>query len=77
MTLVERKRLNYKKWYEANKQKKLEYNHNRNIDPKTKQRNILTYLNTNKTNLDNYKKKTIEKYKIYENNGKFYGKELT
>ena len=77
MTLAERKRLNYKKWYEANKQKKLEYNHNRNIDPKTKQRNILTYLNTNKTNLDNYKKKTIEKYKIYENNGKFYGKELT
>ena len=77
MTLAERKRLNYKKWYEANKQKKLEYNHNRNIDPKTKQRNILTDLNTNKTNLDNYKKKTIEKYKIYENNGKFYGKELT
>ena len=77
MTLAERKRLNYKKWYEANKQKKLEYNHNRNIFPKTKQRNILTDLNTNKTNLDNYKKETIAKYKIYENNGKFYGKELT
>ena len=46
-------------------------------DPKTKQRNILTDLNTNKTNLDNYKKETIAKYKIYENNGKFYGKELT
>ena len=77
ISLAERKRLNYKKWYEANKQKKLEYNHNRNIDPKTKQRNILTDLNTNKTNLDNYKKETITKYKIYENNGKFYGKELT
>lgn len=29
-----------------------------------------------KTVLSNYKKETIEKYKIYENNGKFYGKEL-
>ena len=77
MTLAERKRLNYKKWYEANKQKKLEYNHNRNIDPKTKQRNILNDLNTGKTTLDNYKKDTIAKYKIYQRNEKFYGEELT
>jgi len=77
MTLAERKRLNYKKWYEANKQKKLEYNHNRNIDPKTKQRNILNDLNTGKTTLANYKKETIVKYKIYQQNEKFYGEELT
>ena len=77
MTLAERKRLNYKKWYEVNKQKKLEYNHNRNIDPKTKQRNILNDLNTGKTTLSNYKKETIDKYKIYQQNEKFYGEELT
>jgi hypothetical protein len=77
MSLAERKRLNYKKWYEINKQKKLEYNHNRNIDPKTKQRNILNDLNTGKTVLDNYKKETILKYKIYQKNEKFYGEELT
>jgi len=77
MSLAERKRINYKKWYEANKQKKLEYNHNRNIDPKTKQRNILNDLNTGKTTLANYKKETIAKYKIYQQNEKFYGEELT
>jgi hypothetical protein len=77
ISLAEKKRLNYKKWYEANKQKKLEYNHNRNIDPKTKQRNILNDLNTGKTTLDNYKKETISKYKIYQQNEKFYGEELT
>ena len=77
ISLAEIKRLNYKKWYEANKQKKLEYNHNRNIDPKTKQRNILNDLNTGKTILDNYKKETIAKYKIYQINEKFYGEKLT
>ena len=76
LSLAERKRLNYKKWYEVNKQKKLAYNHNRNIDPKTKQRNILNDLNTGKTTLDNYKKETINKYKIYQRNEKFYGEEL-
>ena len=74
--MAEKKRLNYKKWYEANKEKKLAYNHEHNINPKTKQRNILNDLNMGKTVLSNYKKETIEKYKIYENNGKFYGKEL-
>ena len=76
LSLAEKKRLNYKKWYEANKEKKLAYNHEHNINPKTKQRNILNDLNMGKTVLSNYKKETIEKYKIYENNGKFYGEEL-
>ena len=76
MSLNERKRINYRNWYIANKQKKLEYNHNRNIDPKTKQRNILNDLNTGKTTLNNYKKETIAKYKIYQMHEKFYGEEL-
>jgi len=76
LSLNERKRINYRNWYIANKQKKLEYNHNRNIDPKTKQRNILNDLNTGKTTLNNYKKETIAKYKIYQMHEKFYGEEL-
>ena len=76
ISLAERKRLNYRKWYKTNKEKKLQYNHNRNIDPKTKQRNILNDLNTGKTTIDNYKIETIKKYKIYKENEKYYGKEL-
>ena len=74
--MAERKRLNYRKWYKTNKERKLQYNHNRNIDPKTKQRNILNDLNTGKTTIDNYKIETIKKYKIYKENEKYYGKEL-
>tara|TARA_B100000795_G_C22801629_1_gene442248 strand:+ start:283 stop:1917 length:1635 start_codon:yes stop_codon:yes gene_type:complete len=76
ISLAEKKRLNYKKWYDANKEKKLAYNHKHNINPKTKQRNILNDLNMGKTVLSNYKKETINKYKIYETNSKFYGDEL-
>ena len=76
ISLTERKRLNYRKWYKANKEKKLQYNHNRNVDPKTKQRNILNDLNTGKTSIENYKKETIDKYKIYKENEKYYGKDL-
>jgi len=67
---------NYKLWYAKNKAKKLEYNKNRNINPEIHQRVILNYLNTGKAQFNNYKQSTVDKYGIYVENGKYYGRVL-
>jgi len=70
------KKRNYKLWYAKNKDKKLEYDKNRNINPQIQQRVILNYLNTGKAQFNSYKQSTIDKYGIYEENGKYYGRQL-